>query len=274
MENGNGTPNKPGTPGNEGTPNPGEKNANGEEAAKPTLSPEQQELFNTTLKARLTRQKEQMTQEFTANAESKLNEMLTAKLTELGLNEKGEKIGAAEEKDGNEKTKEQREQHKRLIEEEQRKTLAEKRRAEELKKQNDEIMKQNEHILKMQAIRDALTEARSTHGLEFHSPQEVIKLTEDMIDKNADGKAYIVRQNGVVLENAALEPVGLSEFFVNWAKERPWAVNAETVSGTGSTPGSKGNSGMVTKKSDLKDRKLKADFIDKFGAEAFLALPQ
>jgi hypothetical protein len=253
MENGNGTENKSGENQNTNTdPN----------ASKITFSTEQQEHVNNVVKERLARQAASLRTDF----DKSLNEKLEALRTELAAKKTEQQVNAgATEK---EKEEESKRQQRELIEAEQRKTETERKRAQELDRQLKETQATNKQILKHNAIQSALK------GIGFHSPDEVELLIDKYIEEAPDGKGYVVKVNGVVKENASLEPMSIADYMREWAGARPWAVDSKLVGGAGSTPnGSAGENGQVKTKADLKTWKEKSDYISKFGLDQFSKLP-
>ncbi len=224
------------------------------------FTPEQQEYFNTTVKARLARQQKELEKTFTeryTTLETQINDLKSQ------VKPEGDKGG-----DGDPATKDmteaQRKQHKELLEAEQRKAAAEAKKREEAEKQLTEAKKAIAERDKLDAIRKAMS------GKGFHSPEEVIKLTGDQVELSADGKNYVVKENGILVENSSLEPMTLDEFYAHVAATKTWLVSSDLVSGTGATPA--GKSPTVTSKADLKNAQEKSEYIERHGMEAFLKL--
>jgi hypothetical protein len=212
----------------------------------------QQKHVNKLVQDRLARQEATLKTDF----EKSMNEKLDALRKEL-----------APPSDDATKTEDAtKKQHRELLEAEQRKAKVEQLKAQELEKK----LKDTEGTLAKRDKRDAMTKAMN--GIGFHSPEEVLLLTDAAIELSPDGKGYVVRENGVIKENSSLEPMALEEFFRVYAQARPWSVNEDLVAGAGSAPG-KTNVGTVRSRVDLKDAKSKSDYIDKFGYDAYEALP-
>jgi ethanolamine utilization protein EutQ (cupin superfamily) len=224
--------------------------------AKPSYTPEQQKHIDEMITARLTREKTASTKEM---------ETLTAKVTELTS-----QLEAATKPETKGKEKDaETEQVKQLIAQEKANT----KQAQDLvKRLQDDLTKtkdENSKILKSQAIRDAATKAAK-----FHNLAEVMLLTEGRIEFDTDLSRYVVRENGVVVKNSSMDPMELTEYYTQFAQQRPYMVNGDVVSGAGSHEnGGGGNLGTVKSKADFKSAKERSDYITKFGLEAFENLP-
>jgi hypothetical protein len=227
------------------------------------VTPEIQTWIDTVIQKRLGREREAHRTELTTRD----TEMATLKQQVADLTTKLTPDPSKKDEKPGDDNDPVRKQHKQLLEDEARKATAAEKKAADAQKEKDVLQKQLAQRDKLEAIRRAMKDVG------FHNEDEVVKLTEDLIEPTADGKGYVVRENGVVKENAALDPMPLDEFYREWAKPRPWFVNSDLVNGTGARPGSEKNGGLVTKKSDLKDRKAKSEYIDKNGMESFLGLP-
>lgn len=136
------------------------------------------------------------------------------------------------------------------------------------------VIQENKTILKNQAISDAVQDL--PNGLEFHEVKTVKKLTEDDISFDEDSNQWVVKENGVIKQNASLVPMTLSEYFAAFAAARPYLVKGTTKGGSGSAesgaPTVKGV-GIVRSKADVKSVKEKVDFISNFGYDKWAALP-
>lgn len=212
----------------------------------------QQKHVNKIVQERLTRQETALKTDF----EKALNEKLEALRTELTPQEN-------KDRGADDATKKQQ---RELIEAEQRKAAAEKQKREDAEKKLNDA---NSAIAKRDK-RDAMKMAMN--GVGFHSIDEVMLLTDANVELSADGKSYVVRENGVIKENSSLEPMSLEEYFRAWAQSRPWSVNEDLISGVGSAPG-KGIVSTVRSRADLKSPQSKSDYIDKFGLQAYEDLP-
>jgi hypothetical protein len=226
--------------------------------AKPTFTQEQQDyISNNIVKERLARQAASLREEFKTTLATEIEKAITkakeAPIVDLGT--------------GDDKDKAAREQHKALLEQEQAKTKKEQEKAALLDKQLAESRNENERILKHNAITKAMK------GIGFHSPEEVEMLIDRHVEKSPDGKGYVIKENGVVKENASLEPMTLAEYLRDWASARPYSVDSSLITGAGSTPGNASSQGQVKTKADLKNAKEKSEYIKKFGYDAFEKLP-
>jgi hypothetical protein len=138
----------------------------------------------------------------------------------------------------------------------------------------EKVIAENKRILKEQAINDAAQNL--PNGLEFHELKTVKKLTEDDISFDEDSNQWVVKENGVIKQNASLIPMTLSEYFASFAAARPYLVKGTTKGGSGGaeggTPTVRGV-GVVRTKADVKSTKEKVDYITNFGYDAWAKLP-
>jgi hypothetical protein len=181
-------------------------------------------------------------------------------------------LEAAKNSKGGKKDAEQQDEKQRqfadLLNQEKANTLAAKKKAEELEKENkrtqDEIMR----IRKENAI-------NRSAGNRFVDMEAVMAMTQSSVEWDDDSRTFVVRENGVIKQNSALQNMSLDEFYEDFAKKRPYLVQADQRGGAGSSESRGGGSqvGVVRSRADLKTIKEKSDYITKFGGDAFEALP-
>jgi hypothetical protein len=109
----------------------------------------------------------------------------------------------------------------------------------------------------------------------FVDTADVMDLTNKYVTWNDELERFVVLgPDKKIKQNSALDPMTLEEFYTEFAQKRPYLVNGDVVAGAGSEEaGGSVNLGAVHSKADLKTRKAKSDFLDKFGEEAFEKLP-
>ncbi len=228
------------------------------------LSPAQQELVNKQIQARLKRQESQLASQFNTTLEEKMN-ALRAELAPATP-----ATPAAEDGDGkiSEKEQEFRKQQRALIEAEQNKARALELQKKQVETQLQQLQEQVRSMQKGNAIREAMS------GISWLKAGDVERLTSDMVEYDDALKSYVVKENGVIKETAALEPMTLSEFYSDFAQKNSWYVKSDALSGTGALPGGNPTQGSIRKKSDFKgDLKKMSDWIEKNGFEAYENLP-
>lgn len=163
----------------------------------------------------------------------------------------------------------EREQTLSLLRAEQTNTAAAKSAWEIEKKRADELENKNAEINRNQAIRDAASNLEG--GLQFHDLPMVTELVKNTIVLDKDTGTYVVKINGVVKQNSSLLPMTLSEYFLEYATQRPYLVKSQVKGGTGSQESTTSQSavGVVHTKADLKTTAQKIAYIDKFGLDKF-----
>jgi hypothetical protein len=178
--------------------------------------------------------------------------------------------GGKEGKDG-EEDEGTRKRYKDILTTEENKRKAEETKRQSAERERDEARK-NE-----MAIRKEVAMHRGMQKANFVDQNDVVALTQNMIQFSEEHNRFVVMdQDGKPRENAKLEPLTLDEFYADFAAKRPYLVNADMVSGAGSSEnnGRAGSQlGIVRTKADLKSWKDKSDYIDKFGREAYEKLP-
>jgi hypothetical protein len=180
------------------------------------------------------------------------------------------------EPDGGHKDSAEKEQMAALLRAEQQNTAAAKDAFVREKERADGLAAQNAEILKTQAIISAASNLEN--GLEFHDLPMVIELVKNMIFLDKDTNQYVVKINGVVKMNKALQPMMLGEFFMEYAAQRPYLVKSQAKPGAGSHESGSGDVGqggvgVIRTKADLKTVAAKSAYISKFGIDAFTKLP-
>lgn len=163
----------------------------------------------------------------------------------------------------------QQKQIKELLNNEKSQTAAAKAALEASKIEASGLHKENLRIRKEIAIQNA------TAG-RFLDMEAVQSMTENKIEWDDDTKTFIVRENGIVRQNSALQNMTLQEYFEEFGKKRPFLVRSDVVGGAGSSEnagGAASNIGVVRTKADLKSYKDKSAYITKFGLSAFETLP-
>jgi len=247
------------------------QNTNGGEGneTKPpiTFSDEQKTAINEIIEQRLGRQKLTIEKSAKEAAEAAANERIAALEAELAAAKKGgSKEG--ENKDG------EKEQWKNLIDAEKKQTAAERARAEKAEAEKQGLAKTNAEIVKNVAIRDAIA---GQETFQFHNFDTVRRLTEHLVSFDDETGKFIVKDEaGTVMQNSSFQPMTLGEFYTKFASEHPYLVSSQAKGGTGAGESGRTNAGglsKVTCKADLKTVKDKVDYVNKFGEEAFAALP-
>lgn len=230
------------------------------EPTKVELTPEQQELVNKQIAARLSRQEKQLTETFNSTKTQLEEQMKT-------LSDQLEALKTPGKKDGGDDTEEaKRLQTKALIDAEVAKRTQTEKKLNEATAEKERLANELKATQKRQAMNDAM------QGNNFTNNTFVVKLTDDMVEYDEALKTYVVKENGVVKENASLDPMTLAEFYADFAAKNPGFVSSDARGGAGSTPGSK-QQGTVTKRSDFKTLKQKSDWITANGQQAFEDLP-
>ena len=231
------------------------------EAAKVVFSEQQQKKIQDIIDARMGKAKGKHAEELTA-AEQKIAE-LTAALEEA--------TKAADPNDPEGKKK-----YKELIDGEKAKTT----KAEEKAKLNETKAKAAEarelNLRKETAMSRAMQKAAK-----FVDTADVMDLTSKHITWNEELERFVVLgPDKKIKQNSSLDPMTLEEYFTDFAQKRPYLVNGDVKAGAGSEEaGGSVNLGTIHTKADLTrstpalTRKAKSDFIDKFGLDAFEALP-
>lgn len=186
---------------------------------------------------------------------------LEAELAEL----KAGKSGNGEEDD-----KTRKEEIKQLIKAEKDKAA----KADQLRQQAEGKTKSTEQELLNLRKETAMQRAMSKFN--FVDQEAVMALTAKNVAWSDDAKAFVILgADGQPRQNSALDNLTLDEYMAETAAKRPYLVNGDMVPGAGSTEGTKSNiTGVVKSKADLKDRKARMEYIDKFGLEAYEKLPR
>jgi hypothetical protein len=157
---------------------------------------------------------------------------------------------------------------------EQTQTQAAKSAWENEKQRADKLDAELADSRKNQAIRDAASHLDG--GLEFHDLPMVTELVKGFVVLDKDSNSYVVKINGVVKMNNSLTPMTLSEYFVEFATQRPYLVKSQAKAGAGSQEsGTQGQVGVgvIRSRADLKTVLQKTDYINKFGYDAYAKLP-
>lgn len=245
---------------------PADPNTNPNDTAeqKLELTPEQQELVNKQIAARLTRQEKQLTDQFNASKVQldeqmrELTEQIEALKTTKTPVTDSDKLDTEEAKKA---------QIKALIDAEVQKRTQTERKLTDTSAERDRLANELKETRKRQAI----TEAMTGHG--FQKPTDILKLTYDMVEYDETSKNYLVKENGVTKENASLEPMTLTEFYAEYATKNPGYVSSDAKSGVGSTPGSKQPAGVVRSKADFKTREAKVKWMSEHSIQEWEDLP-
>ena len=167
----------------------------------------QKEHVNKVIQDRLGRQKTALETQFEERLQSELVK-LRAELTPPKKEEK---------KDKDDPVEMAKEQARQFIEEERRKATT---AALKQKEAEEKVKKLEEDFAKVRK-QDAMRKAMANSGYQFHSPEEVLMLTERFIETASDG-TYIVRdENGKVRENSSLDTMSMEEYYADFGKVRP-----------------------------------------------------
>lgn len=192
----------------------------------------------------------------------------TDKIAELTLALEEHKASKPGKKDGDPDDAKEK-QFKELIKAEQSKYTDAQKVLGEKDKEINTLRSESLRIRKEQAIRDAA----SKQG--FHEIVTVIKLTGDEVVWNDDHNAFVVMENGIVKNNASMQPMSLDEYYAAYAAQRPYLVSSDMRGGAGSKKNDTDSKGLgvINTKADFKSTKDKVAWVSKFGQDAFEALP-
>jgi hypothetical protein len=224
---------------------------------KITFTEEQQTAINTLINQRFAKVSEKHEAEKKALADEKA--ALQAQLEEV-------KAGK-HKKEGEEDPKEK--QYKDLLTNEKAQTAAAKQALEKESNEKKSLAAENLRIRKEIAIREAAQNR-------FLDMEVVMAMVQDKIEYDDDTKNFVVREGGIVRQNASLQNMSLSEYFDDFGKKRPFLVRSDVVGGAGSSENAGGagpSVGVVRVKADLKSYKDKSAYITKFGLDAYEKLP-
>ena len=94
----------------------------------------------------------------------------------------------------------------------------------------------------------AIQAAAAKHN--FVDVNVVMKLTEDAVQWDNERGAFVVMEGGVARMNSSFEPMGLEEYYAEYASKSPYLVRSDARSGNGSSE-SNANNGNKPKLTDL-----------------------
>jgi hypothetical protein len=233
------------------------------EPVKVEFDDNQKEHVNKLIQDRLARQKDTLEKQLEKTFDERLQSELAKLRTELAP-----KDDKGKDKDAD-PVEQAKEQARKYIEEEQRKAQVADQKRAEAEKKAQQLETEFARVRKQDVIRKAMAES----GYKFHAPEMVLSLTEQFIDTDSEGNYVVKDEKGNIRENSSLDPMTPEQLYADWGKTNPWAVEAEVVPGTGAKPGSPTKTHTVSKKSDFKSDKDKSDYIDKYGMDKYLDLP-
>lgn len=225
---------------------------------KVTFTEDQQTVINTLINQRFAKVSEKHETEKKALADEKA--ALVAELEAL-------KSGKAKKEGAEEDPKEK--QYKDLLTNEKAQTAAAKAALEKEGNEKKALAEENMRIRKEIAINQA-------SGGRFLDMEAVLSMVQGKIEYDEDTKSFVVREGGIIRQNASLQNMTLAEYFDDFAKKRPYLVRSDVVGGAGSSENAGGagpSVGVVRAKADLKSFKEKSAYITKFGLPAYEALP-